>query len=187
MTANPLEGAAWVELRALGAEWAAVVDEAQAAAAELSAAAAEAAAPAGGWSAAQCYEHLNLTLDVYLRQMEPALAAAARPARRGPRLDLWGRVLCWALEPGRGMKSKTTAPFQPGAQGGWPEAVSRFLELHERLGRLLAQSVDLDLESVKLASPFAARIRYHAYSAFRLILVHDRRHQAQARRAAAGK
>ena len=180
MTSNPLEHARWSALREAGAEWQTVVREAR----EFrgtAAAKAEARPGEGAWSAAECYAHLNLSLAALLPRMEEALAAAG-PARGEPKLDLWGRLLCWSLDPERKFRSKTRAAFSPVTTAPWPSPVDEFLDLHDKLGQLMAASAARDL-SVKLRSPFAP-IRYTVYSTFRVILVHDRRHQAQARRAA---
>lgn len=184
MAANPVAHAQWPELRALGEEWAAVAKEARDAAFRIRTADAERTPEGGGWSAAQCYVHLSLSTAALLARLEPALAQATEPARRPPRLDFWGRLLCWALDPGRKFKTKTSAPFQPSPAHPWPAPVHAFLELHDRAGRLMAQSVNLDLNRIRIGSPFASALHYNAYSAFRILLVHDRRHQAQARRAA---
>jgi hypothetical protein len=182
MVANPLQHAQWPVLHELGAEWQRVVEEAI----DFSATppgAAEVNPRPGAWSAAECYVHLNLTLRAFMPSLEVALASAA-PARRAPKLDLWGRLLCWMLDPRRKLKSKTSKPFAPVEAAPWPRPAQEFVDMHQKLGLLLSKSADLDLESSKVPSPFAGMVRYNLYSAFRVILVHDRRHQAQARRAA---
>jgi len=41
----------------------------------------------------------------------------------------------------------------------------------------------IDLEKIKIRSPFAEKLKYSVYSAFRVLPVHQRRHLWQAERA----
>lgn len=182
MRPNPLQDARWPSLRELGAEWRQVVEEAREFSATPATKAGTSPGP-GAWSAAECYAHLNLTLAAALPELERALASAG-PAHREPKLDFWGRLLCWGLDPRRKLKSKATPRFTPIETAPWPKPAHEFLEMHDKLGELLARSIARDL-SVTVQSPVAKWVRYSAYSMFRVILVHDRRHQAQARRAIA--
>lgn len=143
---------------------------------------AEARPGPGAWTAAECYAHLNMMLAASLPLLGQALNSAG-PSHGEPKLDFWGRLLCWMLEPNRKLKSKAKARFTPIASAPWPQPAQEFIEMHESLGEILDPSETRDL-SVKVQSPVSAVVRYSTYSAFRIILVHDRRHQAQARRAA---
>jgi hypothetical protein len=49
---------------------------------------------------------------------------------------------------------------------------------------LVDQSAGLDLAARKVPSPVSRYIRYNVYSAFRIVVAHERRHLSQARRAA---
>ena len=72
-------------------------------------------------------------------------------------------------------------PLDPGS----PEAVLlEFEKLHAELIELLHASEGKAIDQQKVKSPFAD-MHYNAYSAFRIISAHDRRHLWQARKSLA--
>src|SRR5438132_5909556 len=86
----------------------------------------------GGWNIAECLEHLNLTTRAYLPLWRAALADA--PAGSGPyKLDLWGKVLVWMLEPPPKFKMPTTQPCMPLQTPHSSEALPAFLATQEQL------------------------------------------------------
>jgi hypothetical protein len=142
---------------------------------------------AGKWSAARCIEHLNLTSRAYI----PLLRAAFEDARaRGIlagnpslRLDLWGWLLFKAVEPSPRYRMKTPDAFVPPTIEPKDKVVGEYEGLQRELVALLEGGADLALEKIKIVSPFNAQVKYHAYTAFRLIPTHQRRHLWQAERA----
>ena len=139
---------------------------------------------AGGWSAAECIEHLNLTSERFLPVIDEAVARARGLVGEDPgRLDLWGRLLLWWLEPPYRTGSKTPPAFVPlpGARG---QVMARFVALQDTLCDAIAASAGLQISNVRVSSPFDARLGYSLYSAFRVIPCHQRRRLWQAERAA---
>jgi hypothetical protein len=145
------------------------------------------AAVAGGWSPAQCVEHLNLTSERILPLLDDALQrgrAEGRPDDGRFTLDLFGRVLLWVLEPPYRVRVRTPAAFDPMDAPPIAETVARFRSLQERVGDAVVASQGLPLSRIRIVSPFDARVRYSVYSAFRIIPCHQRRHLWQAERIA---
>lgn len=143
--------------------------------------------PSGGWSPAECVEHLNLTSQQYLPVVLDAMARAKATGLVGDdpgRLDLVGRALVWWLEPPYRIGSKTAPAFVPRVGGG-EEVVARFVALQDALCDAIDASRGLLVSKIRVASPFDARLKYSLYSAFRAIPCHQRRHAWQAERAAA--
>jgi hypothetical protein len=140
----------------------------------------------GTWSAARCVEHLNLTSQAYL----PVLRDAFKDARaqgliaKNPsyELDLWGWLLYKMIEPPPRFKTKTPDPFVPPTIEPKEKVLREYDGLQSELIALLEDNADLALGKIKIASPFNAKIKYHAYSAYRLIPSHQRRHIGQAER-----
>jgi hypothetical protein len=64
------------------------------------------------------------------------------------------------------------------------QALPGFVTRQERLLTLLSEANGLALDELQIASPFAKRLRYNVYAAFRLIAVHQRRHLWQAEQTA---
>jgi len=61
----------------------------------------------------------------------------------------------------------------------------RFIETNARLDALMIRASGLATATVKVASPFNAKVKYNVYAALRIVLVHARRHLWQARAAKA--
>jgi hypothetical protein len=134
------------------------------------------------WSAAECITHLNLTQRAYLHLIDRALDQAPRagePPRR-LRRDFPGWLLCQVLAPFAPMKSRTFAPFVPGGQEDPGLTLAEFERLQQELARRIGRADPLDIQAVRIASPFNAKLKYNLYSAFCILLVHQRRHLRQA-------
>lgn len=142
--------------------------------------------PAGGWSASECVVHLTMTTDAFLPRLEQARASSAtdRHLPHHYRTGLMARFLVWFLQPGRG-RTRTRPAFVPGRALPKAETVAEFDARQTRLLQWLDAASGERLDRLVIASPFAERVRYHAYAALQLIAVHQRRHLAQAERALA--
>src|SRR5262245_55574364 len=140
-------------------------------------------APAS-WSALECVVHLNLATEAMLPGIRQAIEQA--PARsddqRNYKLDFAGRLLAWSLEPPAFLKLKAPKLAQPMESANPEPALEEFERLHEELVGLLHASAGKAIDQQKMKSPFA-NMHYNAYSAFRIIAAHDRRHLWQARKA----
>ena len=138
------------------------------------------------WSAAECIAHLSMSTEQFLPVLDAALADARKKgwlAKRAPKMDWIGAVLRWFLEPPVRTKVKTTARFVPRSVRAKAESIAEFVRLQDRLGALIRESRDLDLRRVKVVSPFDKRVKYNVYSAFRIVIAHQRRHLWQAEQA----
>jgi hypothetical protein len=168
---------------ALKSEGDAVAEEARALTDGMDATALKKRPASGGWSVAENLQHLILTADAMLPLAETAISRLEHDGRktsRRSRLGLMGWLLTKSLEPPSRMKTRTVAPFDPGSVGDPSTLRDRFLERNANLGRLIARSTGLATDTVKVASPFNARVKYNAYAALRIVLVHARRHLWQA-------
>jgi hypothetical protein len=142
----------------------------------------------GSWSAAECIGHLSISSQSFLEPLRKAIDdARARKlmAKRPPKMDLLGRVLKWFLEPPIRQRVKTSAPFVPKSVRAKAEAFGEFAGLQARLADLLQEARDFDLNRMKIVSPFDKRVRYNVFSAFHILVAHERRHLWQAEQAIA--
>jgi len=142
----------------------------------------------GGWSVAEILQHLILTADAMLPLTEGAIVELQRAGRKSTApsgLGVMGWLLVKALEPPPRMKSKTSKPFEPLEVGDPLTLASRLLEKNAKLLSLIDRAEGLATTTVKIASPFNANVKYNVYAAFRITLVHARRHLWQAREARA--
>src|SRR4249919_3732111 len=100
------------QLGALETEFREVADRARSLVEQVGVAKVTQRPPFGGWSVAECLEHLDLTTRAFLPLWRDACLDA--PKGDGPYgLDFLGRVLVCLLEPPSRMKMPTTPPFQP--------------------------------------------------------------------------
>jgi len=65
------------------------------------------------------------------------------------------------------------------------EAFGEFASLQSKLAEQLTAARGIDLMKIKIVSPFDKRVRYNVYSAFRIVIAHQRRHLWQAEQAIA--
>jgi DinB family protein len=149
---------------------------------------------AGGWSAAECIEHLNLTSKAYLPLLRDAVARARKssgPPRNHYRRDPLGWFMSTMIGPLRHlgkfrvMRVKTTPPFVPKAGGSRDQILSDFVRMQAELIAQIQSGDGLPLDRVKIVSPFGGRMKYSAYSALIIVARHQHRHIQQAEEAAA--
>jgi hypothetical protein len=140
------------------------------------------------WSAAECIGHLTISSQIFLEPLQKAIdeaRAKGGASEKRPSMDVVGRVLRWFLEPPIRSRVKTGVPFVPRAIRAKGEAFAEFAALQEKLVEMVRAARGVDLSRSKLLSPFDNRVRYNAYSAFRIIAAHQRRHLWQAEKAIA--
>ena len=140
------------------------------------------------WSASECIAHLSISTSEFLPVLEKALADARKSglkATKPPAMDWIGAALRWFLEPPIRSRVKTTARFVPRAVRAKAESIGEFTALQAKLIGMIREAGELDLRRIKVVSPFDKRVRYNAFSAFRIIAAHQRRHLWQAEKAVA--
>jgi uncharacterized damage-inducible protein DinB len=140
------------------------------------------------WSIAECITHLNLTTRAFLPLIDSALANGTKrkvPGFHEYHKDLAGWLLCWFLEPPFRMKVKTSPPFEPVQNADRLTLLDEFDMLQDELAKRMEQSIERDLERLKITSPFSSNVRYNLFSALSAVLAHQRRHLWQAERIAA--
>ncbi len=174
------------QARALAAEAEGVSKDARALTAGMDAAALMQRPAGGGWSVAENLQHLILTGQAMIPLAERAVEELERSGKKTTRasgLGLMGWLLVKSLEPPPRMKTKTTKPFEPVAVGDPLTVTERFVETNAKLDALISRATGLATTTVKVASPFNDKVKYNAYAALRIVLVHARRHLWQAREA----
>jgi hypothetical protein len=143
----------------------------------------------GGWSAAECIAHLNLTTTEYLPLVDQLLASgrAGFPDSRRYRKGWFSALFAWTLEPPARMRIKTIPRFVPNSTDSKQAIIAEWDQLHAAMQDRLRRASGLHLEELRVASPFNARMSYNLYAAFCILAAHERRHVWQAERAIQGK
>jgi hypothetical protein len=143
-------------------------------------------APGGGWSAAECLDHVATTVEKYL----PAIRKALEEGRtngvtgEGPfRYGFLARTFLWALEPPVRMRVKAPATFAPRPQPDPAAALAAYLTQHAELQKVLLQADGLDLAAIRVTSPASEKLKLPAGAVIGVLTAHARRHLWQARKA----
>ena len=137
------------------------------------------------WSVAQCFEHLLTANRLMLEQA--ALALNGRAPRtvwqRLPVLPgLFGKALIRSQAPTATKKYKAPRLAQPTASDVAPDVIQRFVDQHRDIvSRVEALDAQRAARAI-MVSPFIRFITYSVLDGWRLIVAHNRRHVAQARR-----
>jgi hypothetical protein len=143
----------------------------------------------GGWSVAQCLEHLTLMNEFYLRGWQQAVddaAAAGREPFRGLRPTFWGRWFVKSLEPPAKMKTKAIAVATPGQAALTRETVlARYCASHEGYRHLVRSASAVDVNRVVRPNAIIKRVKMRLATVLLVIPAHDRRHLWQAANVAA--
>jgi hypothetical protein len=137
------------------------------------------------WSIGQCFDHLVLANRPYVALFQEGLAGRRRRGawERVPVLPrMFGRLLIKTLRPDTGRKVTAPRALAPSSSRIEPSIVTTFLELQERLRRLMEASRRLDLDRIVITSPVASFVTYNLMDACRIIVVHEQNHFAQATR-----
>ncbi len=142
----------------------------------------------GAWSAAEILQHLSLTVDSYLPEIEKALAqspggSSSRSVVRG----LLSRVLLWLgpssfvpLPAPRSLDPRYSSQivFSDRSKQG---ALAHFVATHRELIARIAEAEKLDFEALSVRVPLLPFIRLPMEQCFLLHVLHLERHIRQLR------
>ena len=140
----------------------------------------------GGWSAAECLDHIVKVAEAYTPRIRAALEKGRRQGKlaAGPFHYLsQDRIKLWVLEPPVRMRVKAPAIFQPSLQPDIQTALNALLDRHAELQTLRQLADGLDLAAIRVTSPASAKLRLPVGAVFGILMAHARRHLWQARRA----
>lgn len=142
-------------------------------------------ASADSWSVAQCLDHLISANREYYPVFDRILKGEHRKTflHRMPFLPvLFGRMMIKVVSPDSHRKFKAPGSAQPSSSSIDPQIVDRFIA-HQRETLAKMRSLEGgDPAGIIITSPFAGVVVYSLLDAFRVVVAHERRHFAQARR-----
>lgn len=136
------------------------------------------------WSVGECFEHLNTTNRLWLPLLEEAVERGRAKGLLGEGPFVYGWFSRWLLaktEPPPKSRFRAPSRLRPTRSRPAAEVMGEFLDLHERLARLLRAADGLDLARIRVVSPGFRWLRHSLGISFWLLLAHDRRHIYQAR------
>src|SRR5688500_14558347 len=137
------------------------------------------------WSLAQSFDHLITTNSGYLPIVDDVLAGQKKSSvwLKLPFLpSLWGKMLIKSLDPAQTRKMKAPKKFEPAQSDVSGSRINDFADQQEKIIEKIKATANLDLEHIVITSPAARFVTYSLMDAYRIIVVHDRRHFQQAQR-----
>jgi hypothetical protein len=137
----------------------------------------------GGWSIAQCLDHLNSYGDYYLPQIEKALTAFKGVPSPTFKSSWLGNYFTKMIEPETGTKKmKAFKDHIPASTLNAHAVVAKFIQQQEWLLQYLKQAKATDMNTIRIPVSIAKWVRLKLGDTFRFIIAHNERHLQQAKR-----
>lgn len=142
------------------------------------------AAANGGWSIAQCLEHLNSYGRYYLPAIRKAIDTTADNNNATSFKSSWlGAYFTKAMQPGANSKTmKAPKDHHPAPDLDPAKVIAEFIEQQELLLALLRRSKTKDLNRIRISISIARWIRLKLGDVFGFLIAHNERHLQQAAR-----
>ena len=140
------------------------------------------------WSVAQCFAHLITSNSGYLPIVDSILKGQKQSSilQKLPVLPgIWGKMLIKYLDPAQTRKMKAPKEFEPAQSDVSGSIINDFAAQQEKIVEKMKATANLDLERIVITSPAASFVTYSLMDAYRIIVVHERRHFQQAQRVTA--
>ena len=139
--------------------------------------------PNGGWSIAQCLEHLNTYGDYYFPRMEKALSEFDGKPSVNFSSSWLGNYFTKMMDPETGKtKMKAFKSHVPASALNGHAVIARFIKQQETLIHLLQLANQKDINKIKIPISLTRLIRMKLGDTFRFIIAHNERHIEQAKR-----
>jgi len=135
--------------------------------------------PSGKWSPVEHVDHLIKVNQGYIGGLEAALnrGRAAGKTGTGPfKGSVVGRFFARSMEPPVKLRMKTMAAMKPAAELAVEPTLAVFLDLQGSLRERMTAAEGLDLDAIRMSSPFMKLVRAPVSSWFSVVLAHNRRH-----------
>jgi hypothetical protein len=137
------------------------------------------------WSVGQCLDHLVKTNECFMPDMGRIAAGTYRTSAWGrvsPLSGLFARLILKALDPEKGRKTKAPKVFVPASSDIPADMVERFARHQKEFAAGVRATAGADPRRTIVTSPVAAVATYSLLDAYRIVVAHERKHLAQARR-----
>lgn len=136
----------------------------------------------GGWSIAQCLQHLNEYGDYYLPEIEKAVFRNADTAKTTFKSTWFGNYFTRMMEPETGKKKmKAFKKYNPPPKLNAHAVVAEFIRQQEQLLLLLTKAATADLDT-KIPISLTRLIRLKTGDVLQFVIAHNERHVQQAKR-----
>jgi len=136
----------------------------------------------GGWSIAQCLDHLNRYGHYYLPQIKSAIGKQSKPSGADLFKSGWfGSYFTNMMDPKTGKQYKAFKEYMPSNQVNAREVVAEFIHQQEMLIMYLREASLVDI-SVRVPISITTLIKLKLGDVFQFLIMHNERHILQAKR-----
>ena len=139
------------------------------------------------WSIAECFAHLNLTLDIYLPQMDNAIEQTEKytPPAEEFKYSLLGKLALYAMEPKKDktfrLKMKTFKKLEPQQSDlNSKEELNHFIEHQEKTNQIIEDLKKINIGKAKIITAMGPLLKMRIGDALHFMLAHNQRHILQA-------
>lgn len=137
----------------------------------------------GGWSIAQCLEHLNSYGDFYLPHIKKSLDNAAKQHSNTSFKSSWlGNYFTQMMLPNSGKKYPAMKKHMPKKDLDAHAVVAEFIHQQELLLSYLVIAKGKDLNTIKIPLSISRFLKLKIGDVFQFIVAHNERHLIQAQR-----
>ena len=138
---------------------------------------------AGGWSIAQCLDHLNSYGNFYLPHIEKKLLDSEDANSLEFTSSWFGAYFTKMMDPKTGKKKyKAMKGHIPASDLDAAKVVGEFLRQQELLMSYLRQARKKDLNKIKIPISISKLIKLRLGDVFQFLIAHNERHMQQAKR-----
>ena len=140
-------------------------------------------APDGGWSIAQCLDHLNSYGDYYIPKMAEGMENFKGGSSSTFTSTWLGNYFTKMLDPATGKrKMKAFKAYVPPSSLDGQAVVAKFIQQQQMLINLLRNAKQKNLDKIKIPLTISRFIKLKLGDTFGFIIAHDERHIQQAGR-----
>lgn len=138
----------------------------------------------GGWSVAECLEHLNKYGDYYLPLFEKKLSQSIDNQENIFIKSTWlGRKAISSMNPEIGTKKfRAFKDYVPTNQFDGKTTVAEFINHQERLLQILNIARTKDIQQIRIPISVAKFLKLNLNDALQFLIIHNERHIRQANR-----
>ena len=137
------------------------------------------------WSIGQCFDHMIIATTAYCPTLRQIIAGTKQPSfyQRLPWLpSVFGPLVIRALSLDASRNARAPKVFHPTHSAVDGQIIGRFLHHQQELRSLMQASNNVDVARTIVTSPASTMITYSLIDAYRIIIVHEQLHLAQAQR-----
>ncbi len=140
---------------------------------------------AESWSVGQCFEHLIVINSDYFPVVEKVARGEYKHSLK-ERLPLlpkfFGKIVLNAVQPEAARKLKASPKFQPSSSAIDSDIIEKFTKHQQEIIKHIKMTEHLDLKKIIITSPVASFVTYSLLDGYKIVVAHEQRHFAQAKR-----